>query len=1049
MRRVAVALLMLSCIAISYAIGTHLRREPASWQATPGSSPTGAVVPGRTRGSTPLAQPVPPSANPGSKDGDSKKSAIEAFAGDVSAVRSVGMNFLFLVLLLAFVWAVIREVRRKSIVIDLIDVPKDLAEKGYTPHVIALRLAAEVNAIQRTARVRGHADETFELSATQIDFTVPTAGISYRSIIRYIRQVFGWPEERVRGEIVREAAPMRIVSSENMPDMQRLRIALRTRDGRTTPTDLWVLSDLEVPELLRKAAFEIALLVDPYLMATYWFWTEQRERKFNKTFSVIKQCLRSTATDQHYRAYVLWGNALAVQKKFDEAEEKYCTAASLAPRAAPVYNSWGNLMRTRRRVDEAGAMYWKALWRDYRYDAAWGNLGLVYNERHRYRTAIWCFQRVLQLDPRSAGAWNGWGYALWKLGDHTEAKAKFARAIDLDPQSGWAYLNFARLLRMQRQFEAAIARVRIAAEQTSIPAEAYGLWGDILVDMGQFEEAAQVYRRATTTDPSLANGLAGLAFLLWRQRHYHEAACTCAQAIAVDRYHISAWMGWAESLRLSGAYDRAIEKYKALLVLYPYQASASVGWGQILRSRHQLHEAVAKFKDATEIDPSESWAWRSWGEVLTDMHRYEAALDKFHKAVAANPWDSYGYIGCGNVLAALGRLAEALAQYQRACELDGRNSWAWRRLADTLIDLNHRQEAYAALERAVAAWPNEPRIYIEYGHVLQRLGRFDEAASRYEEAARLDQCNADALIGQAQVLRWSRDYPQALRLLRRAVTVEPWSEWARRSLGTVLYETGKTAVALRWFSRAHGRMPENVALLLDWSDVLSRQARQGDTQLYTQAEEKLCRAVTIDPWNTSPLRARGYLLLTLDRPREALKQFERAAGLDPCDWRAWMGQGDTLRKLKRPDEAVTAYKRATVFQPHNGELLLMLGEALQELGRYDESMTKIEYALVINPQSPHGARLLADALRQLGHFYRAIEQYQYAVREGNRSTRFHALTGWGAALAKLERYADAVDKFREALVIDPYHAAAVEGLASAEQALARLKDDMPLIGSQP
>jgi hypothetical protein len=260
-------------------------------------------------------------------------------ADTVGGARAMLVDSLLLGLLLAFLVAAWWELRRNSVLIEPIDVPKDLAEKGYTAHVIAQRLAAEISALQRAARLRARLEEGFELSSAQIDFAVPAAGISYRAIIRYVRQLLRLPEERVQDELVREAGTIRAVRGELVP-AEVIRLMLRTRDGYQTPGDLQVTSETELPQLFERAARELAWLVAPSLMVTYWFWVEQRERKFEQTFAAVHRCLTRTPADRHHHAYVIWGNALVVQRQFNEADQKYRAAAALAPRFASTYNSW-------------------------------------------------------------------------------------------------------------------------------------------------------------------------------------------------------------------------------------------------------------------------------------------------------------------------------------------------------------------------------------------------------------------------------------------------------------------------------------------------------------------------------------------------------------------------------------------------------------------------------------------------------------------------------------------------------------------------------------
>lgn len=842
---------------------------------------------------------------------EAKKSWIEEFSSQVSALRSLAIDILIFLLMIVFVIAGVWEFRRRSIVIDPIDMPKDLAEKGYTPYAAAQRIAAEMRALQRIARIKGRLEEGFELGATQIDFTVPSAGISYRNSIRYLRHLLRKPEQRVHGEIISSVKVVSEPGSETASGEGSISIELRTRDGYTTPPNLRVTSADELPILFQKAALEIASLVSPYMIAAYWFREEQREHKFENTFEAVQRCFTLTPANQHFRAYVIWGNALSVQRKFDEAEQMFRTAAKLKPRYASNYNSWGNLLRMMRRLDDASAMYRKAISVDRKDAIAWTNLGTIHNDRNLYRSAIRCFRRAIQLDANYASAWNGWGNAVWRLGNPVEAEAKFARAIDLDPEFGWSYLSWARLLNDRHSYDEAIAKARMAAERTSIPAQAYTVWGDILVNAGRHDEAQEIYHRAISADPTIANGYAGLGYMLRQQHKFDEAIKKCVDAIAVDYYHMSSRFNLAEALRHHGRNREAIEKYQAILAIDSYQAIAHVGWGIVLRSRHEYQAAISQFKEAIEIDPTEPWAWRGWGDVLLDMHSYEEAISKFRKAVELRPWETWGHIGWGTALSRLSRFKEAAAQFETARKLSRRDSLAWKRHAEVLIDLGDKSRVFSMIEELSGRPQREPAMLVNAGHILRRLGRVKEATRMFEQAVNLSPFNAEALTGLAETLRSAGLRERPLHLLRRAVAAESRQEWARNSLGMALYQQGRFDLGWRWFSRSYFLNPERVKILVDWSRALLNQAHleksngAGDYErLYQEAEEKLRLAIDINPYDTEPRCVLGNLLLNRGRGSEALEEFQQAISIYPNDKLAHDGKVKVLREINHDAEAV-------------------------------------------------------------------------------------------------------------------------------------------------
>lgn len=180
MRIVAVFLIVWSCLVVSSPL------VATSAEAGPSAIGLGSPAPAAPTGNA-----------AGTNDGLSK-----GVTDTVGGARAILVDALLLRLLLAFLAAAWWETRRNSVLIEPIEVPKDLADKGYTSHVIARRLAAEISGLQRAARIRARLEEGFELSSAQIDFAVTSAGISYRALIRYVRQLLGLPEERVQGELV-------------------------------------------------------------------------------------------------------------------------------------------------------------------------------------------------------------------------------------------------------------------------------------------------------------------------------------------------------------------------------------------------------------------------------------------------------------------------------------------------------------------------------------------------------------------------------------------------------------------------------------------------------------------------------------------------------------------------------------------------------------------------------------------------------------------------------------------------------------------------------
>jgi tetratricopeptide (TPR) repeat protein len=854
---------------------------------------------------------------------EKQKRGFEEVTSYAATVRSVVVDILVVLLVGHFLFVLFRELRRDSVVIDPISTPQDLADKGYTPDVVAKRIASEISRLQEVARYRTGLEDAVQLSTAQIDFTLPTAGISFRNVVRYFRESFRRPEQRLQGDLTRDGDGT-------------ICIVLRTGDHRTTSATLRVSGENEIPDLLTRAAFEAASLVDPYLIAGYWLRIEEeRDQTFERTFEAVQVCLRRKPVEKHHRAYSIWGIALMLQRRYQLAEEKYRTGIKLAwrhrprfrkiigsfPSGAALYNNWGIALRSQRRYCEAIAMYRRAIRCDRRYVYAQGNLGTVFNDQRKYRAARHAFEKAIHIDPLYASAWNGLGFALWKSGDLKGPVSKFMRAIDIDPNFGWSYLNWARLLLARNRHDDAIEQLRRAADRKLLPAQVYTVWGDVLVRASEFEEAEKMYERAVSADSTTASGFDGLAHLRESQQRYREGIKADRIAIRGDRYYFWSLFRIALMLRQAGHYPVAVKIYRRLIELDPWQPSFHVGWAELLRAMHQPLSAIERAKQAIKIDPLEPWAWRSWGWALIDMHHYDEAIEKFRIAAERNPSEADNQVGWGEALARLARLEEAQRYFEHGAELDGNNGWTWTAQVKTLLELNRKSEAYDVLELAVKNWSRSPSVLLACASLYR---------SQFQDNKRSAELGAEALkrnsfLSNARVevaLGLKPGDKLRLEQLSQAVAAAPWNDLPWRVLADDVFQSGDHEKAFDYFARAHRRLPQNIPILVAWSDRLRDHAgksRDDDTKtkIYAQAEETIRTAVKIDPWSTAALQRWGNLLLDRKLRAEALVKFNDALELDRWDPYSWLGKARTLADLKRAKEAKAACLRIREMRPGN------------------------------------------------------------------------------------------------------------------------------------
>ena len=87
------------------------------------------------------------------------------------------------------------------------------------------------------------------------------------------------------------------------------------------------------------------------------------------------------------------------------------------------------------------------------------------------------------------------------------------------------------------------------------------------------------------------------------------------------------------------------------------------------------------------------------------------------------------------------------------------------------------------------------------------------------------------------------------------------------------------------------------------------------------------------PKSASAHNGVGTVLITENRPDEAIKHFQSAISLNREDDAAYDNWGNALQVLGRPQEAIARYQEALRIRPDNAKTHSNLGNALQQRGR--------------------------------------------------------------------------------------------------------------------
>lgn len=167
------------------------------------------------------------------------------------------------------------------------------------------------------------------------------------------------------------------------------------------------------------------------------------------------------------------------------------------------------------------------------------------------------------------------------------------------------------------------------------------------------------------------------------------------------------------------------------------------------------------------------------------------------------------------------------------------------------------------------------------------------------------------------------------------------------------------------------------------------------------------------------LELQGAILMRLDKPAEALQQFDAALAKRPTFERAIVGKAMALSLLHRPKEALDSLDsmEQVTGRPPTAKILEAKGTLLHSLGRTHEAIAALEQALLQEPGSLPLLLNYGAALHSLGHGEKALVQFEVVLGRSPRHSL--ALLMKSEVLVDLRRYPEAQKTLTELLALAP------------------------------
>jgi tetratricopeptide (TPR) repeat protein len=372
---------------------------------------------------------------------------------------------------------------------------------------------------------------------------------------------------------------------------------------------------------------------------------------------------------------------------------------------------------------------------------------------------IAAFEKTLKAAPKDARAQAGLAAAFIQKVRETTDFAYLNRASSLvdamlaaDPKNYDALRLRAEVATHRHDFPAAAALARTLLERNPSDAGAYGMLGDSLMELGQYDAADNAYQQMISLGANLAsyNRIAYHRFVTGKGNEALSWMLNAVRAGSQTPENL-AWclVEFGDMLVKTGHVDDAREAYRQALTTLPGYHRALASEARLAAANGEFDKAIAGLKQAQAVIPLPDYAaelaaiYAKLGRTA-DAEQQRKLLDAIDRLGQAN--GEKGNRALAIAYADEGRNADRAVALATA-ELETRHDvYAYDALSWALFRAGKQPEAEAASAKALALHTPEPMFRYHAALIAQAAG---------------DAARCETLLREALALNSAFAFPQA------------------------------------------------------------------------------------------------------------------------------------------------------------------------------------------------------------------------------------------------------------------------------------------------
>jgi len=260
-----------------------------------------------------------------------------------------------------------------------------------------------------------------------------------------------------------------------------------------------------------------------------------------------------------------------------------------------------------------------------------------------------------------------------------------------------------RRLRVKQEYYLALGKQK--AFDNPADAKSHFELGNQLHELGDYEGAAESYRRALEIEPNSAVLLANLGSVYHKVGDFVSAKKSYQRALELEPYHPDSMRNLGVTMACMGEYDGAIECLSNAAELSPGLFDVHRALGTVLEQAGRPDEALQAYCRALEKDVPSPAVLERFTKLAVDQGEVGWTHSVLRGVLERWPDSADVANSLGEMLYHMERVDEAADLFRRAIGLNEKVAVAWNNLGVLYLSMNRPRDAVDCFRRCLAEEP--------------------------------------------------------------------------------------------------------------------------------------------------------------------------------------------------------------------------------------------------------------------------------------------------------------------------------------------------------